>query len=80
MLAWSLVSGNKIAGQTRARSFMAGVLAVEVPDATWQNQLRSLAQRYVSAINEISPVKVKGIDFVITPNLVSAPTAAAVQH
>ncbi len=49
LLAWPVVCGTVVAGRTRALSFRAGVLRVEVPDATWRTQLSELEPQYRSA-------------------------------
>ena len=65
LLAWPLVSGTRIAGRTRAVAFAAGVLRVEVPDATWRAQLADLAPRYLSTLRQLLPGCVTRIEFVL---------------
>lgn len=65
VLAWPLACGGKVAEKTTAFSYRDGVLAVEVPDAMWRNQLQTLTRQYVAALNQISPRKVQSISFVL---------------
>ncbi len=65
LLAWPIVCGSAVAARTRALSFEDGVLLVEVPDAGWRTELRSLAPRYVASVNRYTPQTVRKIDFVL---------------
>ena len=65
LMAWAVVCGSAVAERTRALSFAAGVLCVEVADAGWRKELQSLAPRYVAAINKYVPENVARIEFVI---------------
>jgi len=65
ILAWPLACGSAVAGRTRAVSFRAGVLWVEVPDAGWRAELRHLGGRYLFAVNRYSPAVVSRIEFVL---------------
>lgn len=65
LLAWPVVCGSAVADRTRALSFEAGVLCVQVADAGWKSELQSLAPRYVATINKYTPVVVSKIEFVV---------------
>ena len=65
ILAWPLACGSAVAARTRAVSFRAGILWVEVPDAGWRAELRHLGARYVFALNRYSPAAVNRIEFVL---------------
>jgi len=65
VLAWPLACGSAVAGRTRAVSFRAGVLWVEVPDAGWRSELAHLAPQYLLAINKYSAASVGRIEFVV---------------
>jgi hypothetical protein len=65
LLAWPVVCGSAVADRTRALSFEAGVLRVQVTDAGWKSELQSLAARYVANINKYTPVTVQRIEFVV---------------
>jgi hypothetical protein len=65
MLAWPLACGSAVAARTRAVSFRAGILWVEVPDAGWRSELRHLGNRYLFAVNRYSPANVSRIEFVL---------------
>lgn len=65
ILAWPLACGSAVAARTRAVSFRAGVLWVEVPDLGWRSELRHLGSRYLFAVNRYSPVNVSRIEFVL---------------
>ena len=67
-LAWPLVCGSAVAERTRAIEFAGAVLRVEVPDAGWRRELRSLAPRYLSTLNRYADKKVERIEFVIKPD------------
>jgi hypothetical protein len=64
-MAWPLVCGSAVAERTRAVSFQGGVLQVEVSNARWKSELRSLAPRYVAMINRYTPEVVIRIEFVL---------------
>lgn len=68
VLAWPLACGSAVAERTRAVSFRAGVLWVEVPDAGWRAELAYLAPQYVLAINKYSAASVERIEFVTAPD------------
>jgi hypothetical protein len=65
LLAWPVVCGSAVADRTRALSFEAGVLRVQVADAGWKSELQSLAPRYVATINKYTPAAVSKIEFVV---------------
>jgi hypothetical protein len=65
LLAWPVVCGSAVAERTRALSFSAGILQVEVADAGWRQELSALASRYVAAINKYSGTPVLRIEFVV---------------
>jgi hypothetical protein len=65
LIAWELACGRKVSERTRALSFAEGVLRVEVPDQGWRTELKTLAPRYVAAINRYSAEAVERIDFVL---------------
>jgi predicted nucleic acid-binding Zn ribbon protein len=65
LLAWPLVCGSKVAEKTSAIGYADGVLTVEVPDATWQQQLHSLNPQYLAALKQISAQPVNAIKFVV---------------
>lgn len=65
LVAWPLVCGSAVAERTRAVSFAAGVLRVEVADAGWKRELQSLAPRYVATINRYVGQQVQRIEFVL---------------
>ena len=65
IVAWPLVCGTAVAQRTRALDFGDGVLQVEVPDAGWRNELRTLASQYLAVINRYVSEPVKRIEFVV---------------
>lgn len=65
LLAWPVVCGSAVAERTRALSFVGGVLRVEVPAASWKNELQTLAPRYLAVINRYTTEAVNRIEFVI---------------
>ena len=54
-----------MAQKTNAIGYADGVLTVEVPDATWQQQLQGLHQQYLAALRPISTQPVNAIKFVV---------------
>jgi len=64
-MAWPVVCGSAVAERTRALSFEAGVLRVQVADAGWKSELQSLAPRYVATINRYTTETVQKIEFVV---------------
>jgi hypothetical protein len=65
LMAWSLVCGSTVAERTRAVSFAAGVLSVEVANPGWKRELQALAPRYLAMINQYVRAGVQRIEFVI---------------
>ena len=65
LLAWPLVCGSKVAERTSAIGYADGVLTVEVPDATWQQQLHSFDPQYLAALRQMSAQPVNVIKFVV---------------
>ena len=65
LLAWPLVCGSKVAEKTSAIGYADGVLTVEVPDATWQQQLYSFNPQYLAALKQMSAQPVNAIKFVV---------------
>src|SRR5664280_2606440 len=65
LLAWSLACGSKVAEKTSAIGYAEGVLTVEVPDATWQQQLYSLNPQYLASLKQLSAQPVNAIKFVV---------------
>jgi predicted nucleic acid-binding Zn ribbon protein len=65
LLAWPVVCGSAVAERTRALGFQDGTLCVEVADAGWRSELKSLAPRYLAAINRYTTEAVYRIEFVV---------------
>lgn len=65
LFAWPVVCGSAVAERTRASSFEAGILRVEVSDAGWKSELQALAPRYLFAINRYTTETVRRIEFII---------------
>jgi hypothetical protein len=65
LLAWPIACGSAVADRTRALSFSAGILHVEVADPGWRRELANLAPRYLAVINKYSATSVKRIEFVV---------------
>jgi Dna[CI] antecedent, DciA len=65
LLAWPVACGSVVAERTRALTFSAGILRVEVPDTGWRQELSALAPRYLAAINKYSAAPVERIEFVV---------------
>jgi Dna[CI] antecedent DciA-like protein len=63
LLAWPLVCGKEVAARCQPLRFSEGNLIVEVPDATWQNQLRSFAGRYLSEYESLLGPLVRRVEF-----------------
>jgi len=63
IVLWPMVCGESVAARTSAKSFADGQLTVAVPDRQWAEQLREFVPRYLAAINEVAPAKVKAITF-----------------
>src|SRR5438445_13658059 len=65
ILAWPLACGSCVAARTRALSFRAGILWVEVPDAGWRAELGHLGNRYLLAVNLYSSTDDSRIEVVV---------------
>lgn len=63
LLAWPLVCGKDVAARTKALSFDAGSLLVEVADPAWATQLKSFGPRYVSGFEALLGPVVKEVKF-----------------
>ena len=74
LMAWSLVCGSSVAERTRAVSFVAGVLSVEVANPGWKRELQALAPRYVAMINQYVRAGVQRIEFVVARDRNDSPT------
>ena len=67
VLAWPIACGPAVAARTVALDFAQGVLRVEVPDAGWRAELRSLAPQYLAVLNRYTSESVQRIEFVTRP-------------
>ena len=65
LIAWPLVCGSAVAERTRAASFAAGILHIEVSDAGWKRELQALAPRYLATINRYVGQRVQRLEFVL---------------
>jgi hypothetical protein len=65
IVAWPLVCGAAVAQRTRALEFADGQLQVQVPDAGWRAELKTLAPQYLAVINRYVKTPVKRIEFVV---------------
>jgi hypothetical protein len=65
LMAWPVVCGSAVSERTRALSFEAGVLRVEVADDGWKSELQALAPQYVATINRYTTETVQKIEFVV---------------
>jgi hypothetical protein len=77
VLAWPLVCGSAVAERTRAVTFAAGILRVEVADTGWKRELQGLAPRYLAMINRYAGQTVSRIEFAVVAPAVVAPEAGA---
>jgi hypothetical protein len=66
LLAWPIACGQTVASRTSALDFDDGILRVEVPDAGWRAELRSLAAQYLAVINRYTGSSVRRIEFVVS--------------
>jgi len=71
LLAWPLVCGKEVAARSQAVAFSDAILAVEVPDATWRNQLQSFAPRYLSEYEGLLGPVVRKIEFSVKHSVLS---------
>lgn len=67
VVAWPFICGPGVANMTRAVGFSAGVLRVEVADATWKAQLADLAPQYVAGFAKLLGDVVTRIEFTVDP-------------
>ena len=65
-LTWPLVCGSPVAERTRAVQLADAVLRVEVPDARWQREMRSIAFACLATLKRYGDEKVERIEFVIS--------------
>jgi hypothetical protein len=70
IVAWPVVCGATVAQRTRALDFAEGLLRVEVPDAGWRAELRTLAAQYLAVLNRYVSEPVKRIEFVVAGQIV----------
>jgi hypothetical protein len=71
LLAWPLICGKEVAARSQAIAFDDGKLQVQVPDATWRNQLQSFAHRYLSEYEGLIGPVVRSIEFRLRRSAVS---------
>lgn len=64
-MAWPIVCGSAVAERSRAVSFSAGVLRIEVADAEWKRELQTLAPRYLATMNRYVGGGVQRLEFVV---------------
>jgi len=55
--AWDFAAGPGVAAKTRVIQCESGLLAIEVPDATWRAQLKAMAPQFLARLNLYIPVK-----------------------
>jgi Dna[CI] antecedent, DciA len=65
LLAWPIACGQTVAARTSALEFDDGILRVQVPDAGWRAELRSLAPQYLAVVNRYTGNRVRRIEFVL---------------
>ena len=65
LMAWPLACGSAVTDRTRVLGFADGVLSIEVADRDWQRELRTLAGRYLAAVNRHAGQNVERIEFVL---------------
>lgn len=65
LAAWEFAAGKAVADKTRALGFADGVLTIEVPDATWRSQLSSMANTFLSQLNQYSSQRIERLEFVV---------------
>ncbi len=66
--AWAAAVGKKIASHTKPAFLQNGTLTVEVEDAVWQTQLRTLAPSILPRIEKIVGANIiERLDFRLTP-------------
>jgi hypothetical protein len=63
--AWAFVCGKQVAERTQAVSFGSGVLRVEVPDASWRDQLQDMSGCYLANLNQYSRTRIERVEFVV---------------
>lgn len=61
--AWTVACGSAMAGRGRVATYEAGVVRIEVADAVWLNQMRTLGGVLRSELAKISGLKVTAIEF-----------------
>jgi hypothetical protein len=76
LLAWPIVCGKEVAARSQAMAFADGTLAVEVPDATWRNQLQSFAPRYLSEYAGLLGPVVRSVEFKLKHSAISPQQSA----
>lgn len=61
--AWPVACGQRIAGRTRLVGLADAVLTVEVTDAAWLKQMRSMSEKLKAELRSIARVEVTDILF-----------------
>jgi Dna[CI] antecedent, DciA len=64
-LAWPLVCGRRVADRTRALAFHQGELSVQVPDASWREELTGYLPHYLHQLKTLTGVAVARVRFVL---------------
>lgn len=66
--AWPVAAGKKVAPRTRAVNFVRGRLVVEVEDAIWQSQLRTVRPFLLNKLEkDLGSRVVTDIEFKVSP-------------
>lgn len=62
---WEFTAGKAVAEKTQVLGFAAGVLTVEVPDATWRAQLSGMSHQFLGQLNQYSAQRIERLEFVV---------------
>jgi len=67
LAGWRHVCGAQAAEHTRAISFRAGKLTVDVDDAAWLSTLLQMRGQYIARLRGLTGVAVEHLDFLKQP-------------
>ena len=63
--AWPVACGKAMAGRGEVIGYDEGVVRVEVADAAWQRQMKSIERQLAEQMERIAGVKVSRIHFTV---------------
>lgn len=71
--AWPVTCGKAMAGRGEVTGYQDGVVEVQVADAAWLRQMRSVERQLAGQLTQIAGVKVSEIHFTVKRKIAARP-------